>query len=756
MGRAALQSQVGRGLLTTVAVVALVLGLAGEATAKKKVKHPPSPAPSIQSTVPLPRPSPNNGTATANQATSDTATTPAAGDSIGALISDVADPEQAAREDSDAPEAAPVQTDLTRPATSAQGKALNPVGLKLALQLLDNNDAAGATLAAYALPDRLDVKIVNWMIATGSFTGMPSSTLANLDRQVQGWPSQTLIRTRYEQALAREQAAPPQAIQLLGGSKPVSDEGTVYLAVAYRAVGRKDDAAALIRAFWRDDDFPTPIEQKIVQTFSDVLTPADHVARMDRLLYNGDPAGALRVAKLLDRDQQALAKAVSLAIKGSPKATTALAALPATVRNDPIVLYSRIQSLRRQSKSAEAGRLLMSAPRDPRSLIDPDAWWVERRLVSRQLIDAGDARTAYAIAAGHAGESPTMQAEAEFHAGWYALEYLHEPGKAQGHFAAIAAISKMPLSVSRAEYWLARTADAAGDAPTAKVHYQRAASYPTTFYGELALSRLGSTRLPISQTPTPTGQAIQTFQAREFTQVIRHLTAAGYGDRATPFYRTLADQLTDPGELALLAGMAEDSGNHQLALQIGKSAAARGLPVDALAFPTTAIPPSAKTSSVERPVVFAIARQESAFNPQAVSGAGALGLLQLMPSTAKQVAKSVGVPYSKARLTSDPGYNAQLGAAHLGDLVDSFGGSYVMTFAAYNAGATRVAQWVKQFGDPRDPKVDVVNWIERIPFTETRNYVQRIMENLQVYRARLGQPMLTIEADLRRGATAVQ
>ena len=197
--------------------------------------------------------------------------------------------------------------------------------------------------------------------------------------------------------------------------------------------------------------------------------------------------------------------------------------------------------------------------------------------------------------------------------------------------------------------------------------------------------------------------------------------------------------------------MAERDGQHQVALQVGKIAAGRGLPVQSLAFPTAAIPPTAKTSGVERPVVFAIARQESAFNPAAISSAGARGLLQLMPATAKEIAKHAGLAYSKARLTSDPGYNATLGAAHLGDLVDTFGGSYVMTFAAYNAGSSRVADWVKQNGDPRDPRVDVVNWIELIPFTETRNYVQRIMENLQVYRVRLGSPALVIEADLRRG-----
>ena len=290
------------------------------------------------------------------------------------------------------------------------------------------------------------------------------------------------------------------------------------------------------------------------------------------------------------------------------------------------------------------------------------------------------------------------------------------------------------------------------DRDAANTHFERAAAYPATFYGQLAMARLGRTLIALSQPPRPDSAVRQRFAGRELVQVIQHLTAAGEDDRAGLFYRHLADTLADPAEIALLAAMAEDAGKHQIALQIGVFATARGLPVGALAFPTAAIPASAKTSGVEKPVVYAIARQESAFNPQAVSQAGARGLLQLMPATAKETAKAIGVSYSRDRLTSDAGYNATLGAAHLGGLVNDFGGSYVMTFAAYNAGASRVTEWVKLHGDPRDPKVDVVNWIELIPFTETRNYVQRIMENLQVYRARLQSAPLVIEADLKRGA----
>lgn len=357
------------------------------------------------------------------------------------------------------------------------------------------------------------------------------------------------------------------------------------------------------------------------------------------------------------------------------------------------------------------------------------------------------------MAAGHGAESAASRAEAEFHAGWYALEFLRDPATATRHFSNIAAISTLPLSLSRAEYWLGRASHAAGDAQTARMHFQNAAVYPTTFYGQLAIARLGGKRLPLSAPPAPTADTAARFEAREMVQAIRHLTAVGAEDRAGIFYRTLAETMTDPAEIALLARLADDNRLHQYALQVGKIAAGRGLPVDTLAFPTNAIPTKAKMPNVERPLVYAIARQESAFNPEAVSGAGARGLLQVMPATAKEISKTLGLTYSKARLTSDAAYNATLGAAYLGTLVGDFGGSYVMTFAGYNAGGSRVRAWISQHGDPRDPDVDVVNWIELIPFTETRNYVQRIMENLQVYRARLGAPVLAIEADLKRGAT---
>ncbi len=704
--------------------------------------------------VPLPRLNPNR-TPPPTPPVPDPS--PLVNDAIGALIAE--DPGEAkASEDSDIPEAADPAGTAGLPPIPAPSPAvdsgLNSVGLKLALKLLDAGDPAAATVAAYALPDPVDVKIVDWLVATSGSDKVPSSRIREISRKLADWPGQSLLRLRYEQAVVREKPSPAETIKALGSSRPISDAGTILLASAYLATGHQSEAAALIRPFWRDQNFSESDEKTIISQFGDLLTRADNKARMDRLLYDEQSTEALRVADLLDKNQQALARAVVAVIKQQRSALKALDTLPASVRKDPLAVYSRIQTLRRADKIKQAAALLVAAPHDPGLLVDPNAWWIERRLISRALIEDGDPKLAYRVAAGHSAESPVYRAEAEFHAGWYALEFLHDPTIARKHFAEIATISSMPLSLSRAEYWLGRTAVAAGDKAAATAHFQRAGAYPTTFYGQLALARLGQTKLHLTAPPVPDAKTRQRFANRELVKVIQHLTAVGRTDNIGLFYRHLADTLTDPAEIALLAGMADKDGEHQIALQVGKVAAVRGLPVETLAFPVSAIPTSAKMPNVEKPLVYAVARQESAFNTDAISRAGARGLLQLMPATARQVARSIGLPYSKSRLTSDPAYNATLGAAHLGDLVDNFGGSYVMTFAAYNAGASRVAQWVKQHGDPRDPKVDVVNWIELIPFTETRNYVERIMENLQVYRARLGEPALVIESDLKRGKAA--
>jgi soluble lytic murein transglycosylase len=628
-------------------------------------------------------------------------------------------------------------------------ESVNELGLKVAVGYIESDDITDALRASRAMLNPVDRRLIAWLVAIGTSTKASSEQISAAAEQVRHWPGQNLIRIRYEQALSREKPSAEIAIRAMGETPPVSDAGTVLMTRALAATGRETDAARLIRRYWREADLTTDIEKTILGEFGNVLTNGDHKARLDRLLYAGRTDPALRTAKLLDKPTQALANARIASIKRSRTAGKLLDAVPASMRADPGYVFARVQYLRRSDKHKEAAKLLLTATTDPLLLVNPDAWSEERRLIARKIFDSGDAKTAYRLVAANAATERTEKVTIEFEAGWYALRALNDPASAAVHFRRIKQSSSMPLSQSRAEYWLGRSAEQTGNQADAIAQYRRAAAYPTTFYGQLAIRRLNGDRLAITVPPTPDSAVKERFAQHEFIQAIVRLEKLGRTSNAEILYRHLADTLATPTELAMLAAMAEERGNHQLALQIGKTAQVRGLEAESLAFPTAAITPAmAKAYKIELPVVYAVARQESAFNAGAVSSAGARGLLQLMPATAKRTAKSIGMTYSKTRLTSDPEYNAAIGAAHLAELISTFNGSYVMTFAAYNAGPGRVQQWVAAYGDPRDPKVDVIDWIERIPFSETRNYVQRTIENLQVYRARLGSPKLRIENDL--------
>ena len=451
---------------------------------------------------------------------------------------------------------------------------------------------------------------------------------------------------------------------------------------------------------------------------------------LERALYREMPGPEAVLAGAQD-----LWRAWAAAIRGNKNAAALLAAVPEAQRSAGLA-FAKARYLRKAGKIREAAAALLAAPAEAAAVVDADGWWQERRALSRALLDLGDAATAYALAAGQSGGSPLTIADAEFHAGWYALRALGNAPKAAGHFARIVDVAEGPMSRSRAFYWLGRAAEEGGPGE-ADGYYAQAAAYGATFYGQLAAAKLGRRALEIAQ-PKPTGADALAFNRREAVKVIARLEAAGDDTRADHFYRDLAERLTGPGEVALLAARAEARGNHHLALRIGKIAAGRGIDIGLLAHPLGAIPTGADMAEAGEALAYAVARQESEFNAAAVSRAGARGLLQLLPATARDMAKKRGVDFSADRLTADPGYNATLGAAFLAEQLRRFEGSYVLAIAGYNAGPRRALEWTKRYGDPRGADLDtVVDWIERIPFTETRSYVQRVMENYQVYKMRL-------------------
>ncbi|MDQ8726204.1 lytic transglycosylase domain-containing protein [Bradyrhizobium sp. LHD-71] len=625
--------------------------------------------------------------------------------------------------------------------------------LERAIELARRGKGADATEMKSAISDPVAQKLAEWMILRSDGNGASAERYRAFIVANPGWPSVNYLRRRGEASLWDNNRDDATVAAWFAGNEPLTAKGRFMLARALLRRGDGGAAARHVREAWRGDWMSKDVEATALEMFGPVLTAADHKARMDYLLFTDDRAGALRAAQRVGSAQVAIVKARGAVDAKAGNAKALLDAVPHEAHGDASYLFGRIQHLRRADKITEAAQLMLRAPRDPARLGDPDEWWIERRLVARKLLDIGDYRTAYAIAR-DAGlpERDVYKTEQEFTAGWIALRFLNDPSTALQHFSRIAVGSSNPTHLSRAGYWQGRAYEAMGRSQDARAAYQAGAAHSTSYYGQLARARLGLPQIGLRDAPR-SARGAGTF---EVVRALELLYALDERDLAVTALSDLGDRVEDIDALAALGEITVRYKDARGSLVLGKGALNRGYPFDHYAYPVSGIPNYQTIGpDVERGLVFAIARQESSFNPKAISPAKAMGLMQVTPPAAKTITRRYGGTFDAKRLLSDPAYNAMLGAAELGALVNDYRGSYILTFVGYNAGRGRVRDWIEKYGDPRDPKVDPVDWVERIPFSETRNYVQRIMENVQVYRARFGGGgRLLIEADLKRGAGA--
>jgi len=636
-------------------------------------------------------------------------------------------------------------------ATSSTSQA-DTDALENVIDLIRNHKPADATQAEAEISDPVARKLAEWLILRSDDNGASAERYRAFLTANPSWPSQTFLRRRGEAALWDDHRDDATVWAWFENDSPVSAKGRFALARAMIARGDRANAQRLVREAWRNDSMSEDTENTALDLFGALLTPGDQKARMDLLLYGSEQEAALRAAKRLGSGEVALAKARIASSRKAPNTRALLEAVPHELHGDPGYIFSKIQLLRREEKFAEAAQLMLSAPKDPGRLYNPDEWWIERRLLSRKMLDIGEVRTAYLIARDAALPARDIyKTEQEFTSGWIALRFLTDPATAAQHFARIGVGSVNPTALARAGYWQGRAAEAAGHSQEARAAYATAAEHSTSYYGQLARAKLGLPQIELNSAQAARGRGAERL---EIVRAVQLLYALDERDIAIPILGDMGEN-GDPDALAGLAELAARNGDARGMLLVGKAALNRGLPFDFYAYPVNGIPSFKSIGpDVEPSIVFAIARQESAFNPNVVSPANAYGLMQVTPDAGRYVCKKYGANFDLGRLKGDPVYNASLGAAELGGLIEDYRGSYIMTFAAYNAGRGSVRKWVERYGDPRDPKVDAVDWVEQIPFSETRNYVQRIMENLQVYRARFGGgTRLQIEADLHRGAS---
>lgn len=578
---------------------------------------------------------------------------------------------------------------------------------------------------------------LSYVIATSGVRGIPSSEYEGARRELEGWPGIDKTRAAYERALYRENPSTEEILSAFKSMKPETSEGRILLARALHDSGENDKARALIMPLWSGDAMTKWQEGEVLKYFSDILTPEDHLKRMEYLLYRDRINQAVRFATLGKAD--ALFGAWSAVIRGHKDASKLLKAAEAGFKDSAALKFANILYLQKRDQYEDAAAALDKVSEAEESAISPGEWWNERRIISRGLYEAGDAKRAYSLVAAHQAASPQDIADAEFHAGWYALRGLKDGKKAAEHFRKLLDISTLPSTRSRALYWLGRAEESTAP-DRARAHLEAATVYGGNFYGQLAAAKLNKP-LSADRPPAPPSPEMHAFDRMPAIKAIGLLEETGYHDEARRLYTALADQSNSADLLASLTARAEARHDSALALAVGKTAYYKGLAPFAVAFPDSAITNASGLSSEERALSLAIARQESGFNGEAVSPVNARGLMQVMPGTAKEISARLGLAYAPEKLTADDAYNALLGSHYADEQIRRHDGSYILTFAAYNAGPGRVKEWLSRFGDPRGkPTEDVVDWIESIPYPETRAYVQRVMENFEVYKMRFGLP----------------
>ena len=483
---------------------------------------------------------------------------------------------------------------------------------------------------------------------------------------------------------------------------------------------------------WRTMIITASDERALMRKYESALKD-HHEDRLDMLLWRNAEKSAKRMYPHVSKGWQALARARLELRKKKKNVDGLIARVPKSLRDHPGLNFERMQWRARKGKNQSAIDLFIEAGAE--NLGRPTFWAGWRRTFARAEMRAGRTDLAYRLASQHGLTEGSHFADLEWLSGYLALTYKKDGKLALNHFLRFRGAVETPISLGRAGYWEGRAHELLGDTENAALAYAFGAEYQTSFYGLLAAEKLGRDLDPAltGETQYPRWRSTSLPRSSVF-EAARYFLGAGERHRAEQFMRHLAETLPEE-EIGSMGDFVIAANEPHLAVMIGKQAARRGIVLPRMYFPVASL--GIVEFPVPRELALAIARRESEFDPGVESGAGARGLMQIMPATAKAVAQYLEIPYSRDRLMNDPPYNARLGTAYLDELMEIFDGNVTMVSAGYNAGPGRPLRWMKNKGDPRRGQIDIVDWIEHIPFDETRNYVMRVTESLPVYRARL-------------------
>ena len=550
------------------------------------------------------------------------------------------------------------------------------------------------------------------------------------------YPRISRIKYLAEQKLSTDKISPKKIINWFGVDEPLSGYGMLVLGESFIQTGDSEKGIALIKRGWITAELSRASMKSLSKKYRKYLDSKDYINRADYLAWENKYWDLKRMLPYLPKDYQLLYTARQILMSKSYGVDQAIKNVPQKFKNDAGLNHDRLKWRRKRGRIDSSLEILSSIKNNKDYLVRPDKWWVERAIMSRALIYKNKYETAYKVASQHSLDKGSEFAEAEWLSGWIALSFLNDPILAVDHFNNFYQNVSYPISLARGAYWLGRSYEKIGDKRQSEDWYREATKYLTTYYGQLAFLKINpSQNFELEEQADVKDDYRKYFYNKELVKITHLLNELNKDKYTKNILRHLANDNIASGSEILAAELATNISRYDFAIQVSKLASYEKRFHNTFNYPIISVPQYVNGRKIpETAFILSLIRQESEFDMRANSHVGAQGLMQIMPYTAKLVAKQAKLPYSKSRLTSDPEYNINLGSHYIAGLILQYDGAYPFATAAYNAGPKRVKHWKKINKDPQKKQIDFVDWVELIPFKETRNYVQRVMENYNVYR----------------------
>ena len=607
---------------------------------------------------------------------------------------------------------------------------------KNAFEAIDKKKWQTALKISKRSKDKTVYNLVNWLylkqpINQASFYDYTSFINNNPD-----FPRINRLRYLAEHKINLKSNSPASVMRWFGDQGPLSDFGKIKLGEIYLLQGQDEKGAELIKEGWIKAKLSKGQLRYLRKKYKKIIKVSDNIERADWHAWNSKHWDVQRMLRYLPKDYTALYRARQLLMSRSYGVDSAISKVPEKLKNDIGLKYDRLKWRRRRGRVDSSLEILFTLPKDPIKLVHPEIWWKERAILSRSLIYKKKYAKAYKVSSNHSMSEGPKFAEAEWLSGWIALTFLDDPNMALQHFLNFYNNVGYPISLSRGAYWIGQTYKKINNKQKSIDWFEKASKFSNTYYGQLAFIEINPNGdFALIDQEKVSEKFTKSFNKNRLIKIVRLLKELDKTKYSKDFVKHLAQLNINEGSEILAGNLSQEIGRYDFAIQVAKMASYNKRFHNKINYPIINTPKVVNNKTMPKPeLILSIIRQESEFDPKANSSAGARGMMQLMTYTAKLVSKQAKLPYSKTKLKTEPNYNIKLGSYYMAGLLEMYEGSYPFSLAAYNAGPKRVKYWRKINGDPQKGSIDYVNWIELIKFKETRNYVQRVLENVNVYK----------------------